>query len=65
MNFITKKCTPYIVVNHVDDLYTHFVLFLDYIVDPNFVQFGAGYCTVGGIPSKGDRVLAAEEILSI
>ena len=52
-------------VNHVDNLYTHFVLLLDYILEPNYVQFGAANCTVCGLPSKGDRILVAQEILSI
>jgi len=60
-----KKCTPYVVVNQVENLYTHFVLFLDYILDPNYVQFGAANRTVCGLLSKGDRILAAQEILSI
>jgi len=52
----------YLVVNHVENLYTHFVLFLDYILEPNYVQFGAANCTACGLPSKGDRILAAQGI---
>jgi hypothetical protein len=59
-----KKCTSYVGVNHVENLYTHFVLFLDYI-EPNYVQFGAANRTVCSLLPKGDRILAAQEILSI
>lgn len=64
MNF-NKKCILYVVVNHVENLYTHFVLLLDYILEPNYVQFGAANRTVCGLLSKGDRIWAAQEILFI
>ena len=57
-----KKCTPYLVVNYVENLCTYLVLFLDYIFEPNYVLFGAVNFTVCGLPSKGDRILAAQEI---
>ena len=60
-----QKCTPYLVISHEENLYTHSVLFLYHILEPNYVQFGAANYTVCGLPSKGNRILAAQEILSI
>jgi hypothetical protein len=48
----------------VGNLYADFVMFLDYILKPDYVQFGAANCKIHDLPSKGDRILAAQEVLS-